>query len=159
MMADSAHTTQNNVDRWFDSAVADLKFDRTLYEFDILEEERKKIYDALISGDQEPLHAVNRQYSHIYFLNKMLMSYFKEITKSSSAPEKLALELSDSKVLVWAEIKEDDEEMEDTLILAEAKINAAFSDKGFSISSTIVEDCDKLKVPGHYKKVPIIKKN
>ena len=48
--------------------------------------------------------------------------------------------------------------MEDVLILAEAKVNAEFMDKGFGISTTIVENCDNLEIPAHYSNIPIVNK-
>ena len=54
-------------------------------------------------------------------------------------------------VLVWAEINDDDEQMEDKLILSEAKINAKYHLYGFDMESTIVETSDKLPVPNHYR--------
>jgi hypothetical protein len=70
-------------------------------------------------------------------------------------PKKLGLELSNSKVLVWAEIYDNDDETEKALILAQAKVNARYSKFGFAISSTIVEECDQLAVPNHYHNVAI----
>ena len=122
---------------------------------EILEEDKKKVYDALISGDQDFMHNYARQTSSAFFITNMVEAYFKEIIQAKSKPNKIALELSNSKILVWVEIVEDDQLMEDTLILAEAKINAYFSKYGFHISSTIVEDSDSLDVPEHYKNVAI----
>ena len=62
----------------------------------------------------------------------------------------MALDLSDSKILAWVELFDDDEESEDNLIISEAKVNAEFEKFGFKISTTYVEVCDKLNVPPHY---------
>lgn len=158
MVADKSNNTVNKpdgVDAWFDDMVANLRYDQTLLEIDVLEDEKKNVYNAMISGNQEILHSLARETSSAYFILNMVSKYFKELIKSKRKPNKLALELSDSKILVWAEILEDDELMENALILAEAKINADYSKYGFNISSTIVEDCDGLDVPTHYKNVAI----
>ena|SRR5690554_4762250 len=158
MVSENTHTNQfqvNDREAWFDNMVANLRYDQTLIENDILEEEKKKIYDAMISGDHNFMHSYARQSSSAFFITNMVEAYLKEIIKSKSKPKNLALELSNSKILVWAEIKEDDDLMEDALILAEARINAYFSKYGFHISSTIVEDADSLEVPSHYKKIAI----
>lgn len=158
MVAQSLHKKQSqadNIESWFDGMVANLRYDQTLLENEIIDDNKKKVYDAMISGDQEFMHNFGRQASSAYFISKMIESYFKELIKTQSKPNKIALELSDSKILVWAEISEDDETMENGLILAEAKINAFFSKYGFHISSTIVENTDGLEVPNHYKNVPI----
>ena len=61
------------------------------------------------------------------------------------------MDLSDASVLVWAEIADDDELMEDQLRLAQAKINAQYSQYGFYLSSTIVEESDCMPIPSHYQ--------
>lgn len=158
MVADSLHKNQNqanDIESWFDGMVANLRYDQTLLENEIIDDNKRKVYDAMISGNQEFMHNFGRQASSAYFITKMIESYLKELIKTQSKPNKLAFELSDSKILVWAEISEDDETMEDGLILAEAKINAEFTKFGFHISSTIVENSDKLEVPNHYKNIAI----
>ncbi|MDP2541614.1 hypothetical protein CSC81_09865 [Tenacibaculum discolor] len=145
----------NNIEVWFDEMVANLRYDQTLFDNDIIGEEKKKIYSAMINGDSDFVHSYARRTSSTHFISNIIDSYFKELLKSKSKPKSLALELSNSKILVWAEIKEDDELMEDTLILAEAKINAEYSKYGFHISSTIVEDCDNFTIPARYKEITI----
>lgn len=158
MVANQLHKKDdqlNNIEDWFDNMVSNLRYDQTLIENNIIEEDKKKFYHAMISGDQDFLYTSARNSSSAYFITNMVDAYIKELIQSKSKPKNIALELSNSKILVWAEIKEDDELMEDALILAEAKINANFSKHGFYISSTIVEDTDALEVPSHYKKVAI----
>jgi len=158
MVADNINKDQGQIsdtEAWFDSLVSNIRYDQVLLENEILEEEKKKIYDALIKGDQDFMHNYARQSSSAFYITKMVETYFKELVKSKSKPNKIALELSNSKILVWAEITEDDDSMEDVLILAEAKINSFFSKYGFHISSTIVEKSDGLEIPKHYKNVAI----
>ncbi len=143
----------NKTKVWFESMVQNLKLDQTLHEIDVLDKEKKDLYDAMISKDHEFTHSYARNISSTFFVTNMVEAYFKELSKASAKPIKLALELSNSKILVWAEIKEDDDKTEDALILSEAKINAFFTQYGFHISSTIVEDCDGLEIPIHYQKV------
>lgn len=159
MVKDNPNKVNQSIDSesWFDEMVANLRYDQALYENDILEKDKKDVYDTMMSGNHEQLSDLGRQYSSTYFISKIVEAYFKELVKAESKPNKIALELSHSQILVWAEILEDDEIMENALILAEAKINAYFSKYGFNISSTIVEDSDCLKIPDHYKSVPIVK--
>ena len=156
MVADNLNINQqSSIEDWFDSMVANLRYDQELFKNEILEEGKKDVYTAMMTGDQNFLHNYARNTSSTYFIQNMVDAYFKELVKTNSKPNKLALELSNAKILVWAEIKEDDEIMEDALILTEAKINAAFSEYGFHVSSTIVEDSDGLEVPEHYRNVAI----
>ena len=96
---------------------------------------------------------VSKKTSSAFFIKNLIDSYFIELGERRARPNRVALELSNSKVLVWAEIENDDELTEDALILSAAKVNYAFSTFGFHISSTIVEVGDKLNVPKHYKEV------
>ena len=96
---------------------------------------------------------VSKKTSSAFFIKNLIDSYFIELGERRARPNRVALELSNSKVLVLAEIENDDELTEDALILAAAKVNYAFSTFGFHISSTIVEVGDKLNVPKHYKEV------
>ena len=96
---------------------------------------------------------VSKKTSSAFFIKNLIDSYFIELGERRARPNRVALELSNSKVLVWAEIENDDELTEDALILSAAKVNYAFSTFGFHISSTIVEVDDKLNVPKHYKEV------
>lgn len=96
---------------------------------------------------------VSKKASSAFFIKNLIDSYFIELGERKARPNRVALELSNSKVLVWAEIENDDELTEDALILSAAKVNYAFSTFGFHISSTIVEVDDKMNVPKHYKEV------
>jgi hypothetical protein len=96
---------------------------------------------------------VSKKTSSAFFIKNLIDSYFIELGERRARPNRVALELSNSKGLVWAEIENDDELTEDALILSAAKVNYAFSTFGFHISSTIVEVGDKLNVPKHYKEV------
>ena len=87
------------------------------------------------------------------FVKGMVNEFVCELINRKRFPSKLAMELSDYKVLVWAEIKDDDEETEDALIMSEAKVNAGCFKYGFHISTTIVEEGDKLIIPAHYQKL------
>lgn len=139
---------------WFDDMVSGLRVDQLLLETDALEQRKAEVYDAMIAGDHNFMHKYARNSSTAFFIQKIVESYFIALAEYKGLPRRLGLDLSASKVLVWAEIKNDDEQTEDALILAAAKINNEFADYGFHISSTIVEEDDQLEIPGHYTKVP-----
>lgn len=147
--------TTTDFESFFDELVGNLRYDEQMLRIGTLDEEKVNFYEAAVLGNQEFIFKQMKQGSSIYFISKMMPYYLNELIKSGSFPKKLALEMSDNRILVWAEIKENDEAMENALILSESKTNAKFSEFGFSISSTIVEDCDNLKIPSHYKEIPI----
>lgn len=147
--------TSTDFENFFNELVVNLRYDEQMLKIGSLDEQKANFYEAAMLGKQEEIFKQMKEGSSIYFISKMMPYYLNDLIKSGSFPKKLALEMSDNKILVWAEIKEDDEAMENALILSEAKTNAEFSKYGFSISSTIVEDCDNLQIPTHYKEVPI----
>ena len=63
----------------------------------------------------------------------------------------MAFDYNDSEVLVWAQVNENDEQLEKQLYLAEAKINAKYHQYGFDMTSMIIESCDNVPIPNHYK--------
>lgn len=146
----------SKADKWFDEMSRNLKYDHQIYRIDALPKEQKAMYDTLISGNVEDILAQQRTLSSAYFIKKIIDSYLYELANFNANPLKLGLDLSNSKVLVWAEIKEDDENTEKALILSQAKVNAWSSDLGFNIDTTIIEDVDKLPIPNHYNSIEIV---
>jgi hypothetical protein len=144
---------QPETNRWFDEMVSNLRVDQLLLQADVLERQKKEVYEAMIMGNQDFIHKYARKTSSAFFIKNLIDSYFIELGERKARPNRIALELSNSKVLVWAEIENDDELTEDVLILSAAKVNYDFSTFGFHISSTIVEVDDKMNVPKHYKEV------
>jgi len=138
---------------WFDDLIGKLRADELSLESNMATEEQKQFYNTLLSGNEDEIHASARNSSSLYFIKNLVFDYFNELKSYNSRPVKLALDLSDAKILVWAEIEDNDEATEDALILAEAKANAKYSNYGFHISSTIIEKSDWLPVPPHYQSV------
>lgn len=157
MVEDKNNCIENHQDtnQWFDEMVSNLKVDQLLMQADVLEQNKKEVYEAMISGNHEFMHDYARKTSSAFFIKNLIDSYFIELVERRAIPNRLALELSNSKVLVWAEINNDDDDMEDALILTAAKINNKFSKYGLHITSTIVEEDDNLIIPKHYKEVHI----
>ncbi len=157
MVAESNSNIDNQTDtnQWFEDMVSNLKIDQLLMQADLLEKQKKEVYEALISGDQEFMHNYARKSSSAFFIKNLIDSYFIELIERKALPKRLAFELSNAKVLVWAEINNEDERTEDGLILSAAKVNNEFSKYGFHISSTIVEKDDNLEIPNHYTEVVI----
>lgn len=147
---------QSNVSKeWFDDMVVNLRFDEQLFNNDILDPTKKNVYDQLINGNIQNMSIMARNMSTTYFISSLLNDYISVLVSNKKMPKKLGLDLSNSKILVWAEIFDNDDEAENNLILSQAKLNSKYSEFGFHISSTIVEECDNLELPSHYKKVLI----
>jgi hypothetical protein len=86
-------------------------------------------------------------------IKSLVLDYLTRLKTLDRHPEKLALGLSDSKIMIWAEIEDDDEELEDQLLILEAKMNAIYNENGFYVNSTILEKSDRLPVPSHYQTI------
>lgn len=142
---------QDKVDSWFSAFIDHLKTDHLLLTTNVASEEKKKFYDAAMSGDEWFMASSVRKSSSIFFIKKLIYDYLTELKSYGRTPLKLALGFSDSKILVWSEIKDDDEQTEDALLLAEAKINGKYRPHGFYVNSTIIEESDKVPVPPHYQ--------
>lgn len=136
---------------WFADMINTIKVDHLTYQTDTMESGRKKMYGNLIDNNYIEMAKDARKFSSKIIIPHMLEAYFQCLSKITNLNE-LAFELSDTKILVWAEINQNDEEAEDFLLLAEAKINGKFSKVGFRLLTTIVEDCDELEVPQNYIK-------
>jgi len=112
------------------------------------DEHLRATYDTLMNGSQNEIAFVGKLQANMYFIKNMVLAYLK--LALPAAPVKLAFDMDDSEVLIWAEIEDDNEEKENQLLLAEADINAKFHEFGYDLTSTIVECRDNLQIPNHY---------
>ncbi|HUZ59243.1 MAG TPA: hypothetical protein VMU83_10710 [Hanamia sp.] len=136
---------------WFDEFIAMIRTHQLLLETNTATEDIKKIYGIAINGSDNQLAELNKISANQHFIKKIIVSYLNEI--ESRMPLKLAFDLDDSEVLVWAEIENNDDEAENFLLLAEASVNSDFHKYGYDLTSTIVEERDCLAIPNHYSLV------
>lgn len=141
---------QDMMNNWFNELIDNLKSDKFLLQEDFASNETKNLYKDLMNSDIEPLMRRSSDTSKMYFIERLTKDYLNEFKKSEINYKKLALDIGNSKVLTWIELADDDEDSEDKLIMAEAKINAKYYHNGFHISTTIVEERDNIDVPEHY---------
>lgn len=134
---------------WFESFISSITVDKLMMETQTAPQEKSDFYKAVIYNKPEA-HSHARNTSSMFFLENILIDYLKELSSFGTIPQKLAFDFSDAKILVWAQVADDDDATEDALILSEARANSKYSDNGFYISSTIVEESDNLSVPSHY---------
>ncbi len=144
---------ETDLKKCFDDLVATIRKDELLIETGIASKETRRIYELLFSADQDELNKNIRTGNSFYFIKKLVYDYIEEVKKRGRNPEKLALQLSESRILVWAVINDNDEETEDALLLAEAKVNADYDEIGFHLSSTILEKSDNYPIPEQFSSV------
>ena len=151
----TSSNSNENLRGWFENLIDDIKVDQLMMETDSAPEHKRKFYTAASTGDDRYLASTTRQASSMFYLRKLIDGYFGELVARKKFPSVLALSLSDSKILVWAQIKNSDYATEKALILSEAKANSEYFDDGFYITSTIVEEEDMLPVPTGYVAVQL----
>lgn len=149
MHASTAITDQTNLSKWFEETVAILRTHQLMLETETAPESIKTAYNILINGTEHDLHDRSKMLAQMHFVKSILFDYVKEL--GNTLPKKIAVNFNDSEVLVWAEIEDDNEKMEEQLFVAEARINAKYHEYGFDMETTIVEESDNLPVPNHYQ--------
>lgn len=154
-MGNHSHTIQNStdttrLDQWFDTFIESLKLDNYLLKENLASNETRKLYNVLMDENIGEMMKMTRSTSKMYFMELMIKDYLNELAIREVKFSKIALDLGNSALLSWIELSDDDEKSEDNLIMAEAKLNAKYSDDGFHISTTIVENRDCIPVPAHY---------
>ncbi|SDF16656.1 hypothetical protein SAMN04487996_109108 [Dyadobacter soli] len=137
-------------EQWFDDIVAQIRADQLAYEAGIISPEEAVMYDNLMNGEVKPLIDNALAIARMYYVKRMLFDYVK-VLGGFHAFSKLAVSFHDSGLLVWTEIPDGREDIEDKLIMAEAEVNSKYHPFGFNISTTYVEECDKLPIPSYYQ--------
>lgn len=133
---------------WFDELIAAIRTHQLQLETNTATDDIKSAYHTLMNGSSEDLAMLNKISANRHFIKGMILKYIALL--QSVNPLKLAFDMDDSEVLVWAEIKDDDEQTEDLLLMAEAEVNAIYHQFGYDLTSTIVEQRDNLPIPNHY---------
>lgn len=146
-------TSASQRDEWFDGIVSSLRSDQLQLQADIADSKKKQQYEVLIEGNPLKTLAMGRELTSKYFIGNIIKDFFALIPKENKLADRLALSYSNSKVLVWAVINDDDEKTEDDLLISEAKINAKYHEYGFNISVTIIEKSDNIPIPKHYQTI------
>lgn len=155
-------STISQHDEWFENFISSInegiKEDKKELEDGDASPEKRNLYQSLITGDMVSAASISRNaMSQILFKN-IIIDYLNilPLEKIKASIKKLAFDLSTNKVLIWTEIKDNDEEVENELIRAESRINAKYYSKsGICIDSTIIEEGDKLSVPPHYSQITL----
>lgn len=149
--------TQNEnarMDEWFDNMIATLTAHQFQIQENIASPQIQSFYEKLAFSNQDQIAFQGKQLAQAHFVQRIILEFVQIFFESNpNVPQKLAFYFTDSKVLAWVEINDDDEEMENHLITTEAKVNAKFHQFGFDVEMTIVEKCDEIPVPNHYKSV------
>lgn len=150
-MSTTANSISTIKDLWFDEFIATIRTHQLQLETDTASDGLKKMYDIAIHGSNDQLAQLSKISANQHFIKKIIVEYISEV--EDKMPVKLAFDLDDSEVLVWAEIPNDRDDLENFLLLAEATVNAKYHKYGYDLTSTIVEERDALTIPNHYSLV------
>ncbi|MDR7132054.1 hypothetical protein J2X69_004420 [Algoriphagus sp. 4150] len=137
---------------WFEKTIVGLSADQLTYETKTLDPQSREFYEQIATGNLSELMQKMTVNMQQYYFKEIINAFFTELftIRKSKKPKKLAFDYKGKQIMIWVEIPENDEKMEDDIFLSEATANYKFSNTGFNLSATIVEDSDKLPIPPHY---------
>lgn len=143
------------IDAWFDRVVASLQVDREALQSNTMRDKQmESLYMAFINDDMVEVYKQHREKSKKFFIIKILDEYLASLG-TGKLPLRLAFSFEDSQILCWAEIDDDDEEMEGRLFDAKLDINHKYEKYGFHLSNMVLEKCENQPVPPHYRELKI----
>lgn len=152
MESQTSKSTDNKIkarDMWFEHVIEELRRDQQALNLGIASEEKERMYDQIINNSDELMNDAKNKFTE-QLLRKAIIAYAKEISIIENKPIKLALDHSDTKLLVFAIINDEDEKAENGLLCAAAEINHKFRDYGIHVSTTIIEESDNYPIPQQY---------
>lgn len=141
----------DNTKLWFDGLIHKIRTDYFMISEGVAPEELSEMYNAFMEGDEKKINELARNESSQFFIKSIIKVYIAEFKKLTQKPQKLAAHLTDAKILLWAEIKDDDWETEKELYLLEGKVNSLFHQYGYHVDTFIVESSDVLEIPRQYQ--------
>jgi hypothetical protein len=142
-------------DNWFDYFISTLKSDQWQFSAGIASKEKQEMYKPLVQNDYRTMAIRSRDNSSNLLAQELVLAFLNELSQTKRKPNKLAMQVSRSGILVWATINDNDEETENAIYIAEAKVNAVYYQYGFHVSATILEESDNYPIPEQYKEVRI----
>lgn len=141
----------DNIKLWFEGLIHRIKTDYFMISEGVAPGNLSELYELFIRGDEKKIHDYARKESSQFFIKSIIQLYVTEFSNLKKKPQKLAVHLTDAKILFWAEIGDDDWATEKALYLVESKVNNLFQHYGYHVDTFIVEESDKLAIPGHYQ--------
>lgn len=139
---------------FFSDIVTKLNVTEFLYNIKGLSEREYQMWSAAINKNLEPMMFSSRIATNVMCANKAFEQFMLALRMEKNVKlRKLAVDISRSKLFVWAEVEDDDETSMRSILYADSVANLKMEDLGFSVSATVVEKSDCVPVPSHYVKV------
>lgn len=151
----SSTLSENSTDiaKWFDSFVASIRVEELQLVSGIANKEKHEFWKPFLENNSLEIGSRSRENGSRLIIPELVSDYLFGIKERKVDLNSLSLQLSDSKILVWAVVNDDDEQAMDQLFLQEAVVNAKYGDYGFHISTTIVEKTDNCATPSQFQSV------
>ena len=139
---------------FFSDLVTKLNVTEFLYNIKGMSEREYQMWSAAINKNLEPMMLSSRIATNVMCANKAFEQFMLALRMEKNVRlRKLAVDISRSKLFVWAEVDDDDEASMRSILYADSVANLKMEDLGFSVSATVVEKSDCVPVPSHYVKV------
>lgn len=154
METQTTEQTTTKTGTLFKSLVDSLEISKYLYENDMSPPKEKALIDAILEQNVNQQLSIIRGSTTEGCAALAYAEFIKEFgRRSKRPPEKLAVEMTGSKLLIWAEIKEGDEDLLDALLLADARTTTTMQEHSYATSIIVVDSEDHIDVPNHYQVV------
>ena len=150
---DSSNSIASQRDQWFEDMIAQLRIDQLQLETNTASREKREHYEALIVGDAESILLQQQLRVTHHFVSRLVRTFVEKALPYFSKISRLAATANDAEVLMWIELKEEDESLEDQLTMVEAEVNAAYHNQGYDLDMMIVEVADAIPTPEHYVEI------
>lgn len=140
--------------KFFNSLINDvvstIKSHQLMLNTGMLDDAKVRLYDNLRKGrfDEIKNEAYNRYQEE--FLQKVLIDYIFEVNALEKKPDKLLINVTKHSIMVWGIIDFEDEDLENSLYLKEAEINARNTKLGINVMTKIAYKEDHLDIPKEY---------
>lgn len=135
---------------WFKNLISGIKTDQLKFQSIIEDENTKALYQHVIAADDGTIFQNIRREATQVLIKNIVLKFLQEVLEQDALPGTLAFALTPAAILVWAEIEDDNELLEDCILQAEEKTNAYANQFDLTIETLVVEKSDLLRVPDHY---------
>jgi CDP-diacylglycerol pyrophosphatase len=136
---------------WFDNHISQLRVDQLKLDTNMADSKVKKAYNALMSDDFFKSAKFASDTIHQHIAKSIVGDFIYELFVSRKANiVNIAFDLSGHEVLVWAVVKDDDDDAETALYLSESITNAKYEKLNYNMSVTALEESDNIEIPTQY---------
>lgn len=142
-------------ENWFSDMFHALQTDKLLLETNTASEEKRALYAAMMGDDIITASILAKESFNRVLTKKALFGFVVHLANSGCKPAKLAFNIADSSLLVWAVVADDDFATEKAIYLAQSAVNTDLIKADYRISATVVDESDDLPIPAHYKEAVI----